>query len=203
MKFKTVSLLFVFIFSSFVFANADYMRPLRQDLSIPAACRSLDVHNFDPDELEYVTFSIEGAEKKGFTYEYPISRGEATQLWKYMKNFIQTGVLPHPSSARLAGFFGILVQNYDQMDFDFQSEGEVLEALAIIQLRSELSDEYYVTGSLQYAAKTAGELDVVVGRKADCGVEIVGEAKLNIKKLNHAKSQLQRFKSFIYQYSPN
>lgn len=183
--------------------GADYMKPLRDDHTIPQACRNLDVQNFDPDELEYVTFSIEGGNKKGFTYEYPMDRSEATLLWKYMRSYIENGNYPNPNSAYLKELFLILVDNYEAMDFDFHSEGEILEALAIIQLRSQISEDYFVTGSLQYNAKTAGELDVVVGRKSDCRVEIVGEAKLNIKKLNHAKSQLQRFKSFIHQYSPN
>lgn len=187
----------------FGFASQDYMNPLRWDESIPEACRDLDVGNFDPDELEYITFGIQGAEARGFDYEYPIARDDAKDLWRAIQRH-RDGHRnpPHFKDRNLLKDFEILVAHYETMDFDFHSEGEVLELLAIVSLKSTLPTDYFVTGSVAYRDKAAGELDLVIGQSSNCRVEVVGEAKLGLKKLGYARRQLERFRNFIRSHSP-
>jgi hypothetical protein len=179
------------------------MQPLRHDESIPEACRDLDIDNFRGENLEYMTYGIEGAEKKGFTYEYPLSRDGASQLWKAMKKLISGEVFrPSFKEPGLQRDYQTLADNYAQMDFDFGSEGEVLELLAIVALKRQLPENYFVTGSLAYfGGKSNGELDLLVGRSSDCHIEVVGEAKLGLRQLSHAHQQLQRFREFIRPYA--
>lgn len=179
-------------------SQGDYMEPLRYDQSIPEHCRNLDVANFEADDIEYITYSIRGAEAKGFTHEYPMSRDDARQLWGAMKSYVAGNQnKPNFSNAALYSHYEKLVQHHKAMDFDFHSEGEILELLAILELRKTLSPEYYVTGSLAYQDKTAGELDIIIGQVSNCKVKVVGEAKLNTGRLGYAQKQLQRFRDFI------
>ncbi|MCB0412595.1 MAG: hypothetical protein KDD22_08725 [Bdellovibrionales bacterium] len=187
---------------SFLSANSvwarGYMDHLRWDQTIPSQCGDLDIEDFDDPKIEFITYSTEGAEDRGFTYEYPIARKEGRQLWEAIRTF-QHGDQERPQfkNPDLYEDFKALTDNYESMGFDFHSEGEVLELLAILAMKSHLTADYFITGSVAYQDKTAGELDIVIGHSQTCKIMVVGEVKLNPRALGHAKSQLQRFKDFI------
>ena len=192
--------LIVALSPSWVWARAagDPIRPLRKDLTIPEDCRDLDIEDFQGRNLETILYGIEGSLAKGFTHAYPIDRGQATQLWNAMKLHIEREDFdPHFRNPELKEAYQILLDNYEAMDFDFHAEGEVLELLAITEIQKQLSDEYFVTGSLSYYGHLNGEVDLVIGRTADCEVEVIGEAKLGVRQANHARQQLRRFRDFI------
>lgn len=144
----------------------------------------------------------------GFTFEYPIDRQHAQTLWRYFKDYsfgepnqdLYESIQNHPQLKR---DFDIIMSNFDEQGFDFQSEGEILESLAIHHLYQEFPENlYFITGSVQYhesySPQTIGEIDILVGRRDTCETVAVGEAKLGRRKtLNKARKQLDRFENFL------
>jgi hypothetical protein len=192
----------VLTFSSFAFAGADFEN-LREDATVPENCKQLDLNDFQgPHEI--ITYGISGAKAVGFTHEYPLSREDANILWVALKNAgsekfrVETKLA---SDAELKRNYDLIEANLD-MGFDFGSEGEVLEALALIDLRKTYPEsEYFHTGGVEYShggSAALGELDVIVGRRSDCHIVVVGEAKLGVSQLYHAQSQMARFDHFIH-----
>jgi hypothetical protein len=182
--------------------GGDYFKSLRNDMTIPEKCREVNLSHFATHELETFYWGPVGAQDRGFTYEYPIERGEASELWSYARQVVQ-GEDPEDIESKISSKpdvlrdFKIIVANYEGMDFDFESEGEVLEILSILEMGEMLSDEFYVYGSVYYADGVAGELDLMVGRNADCQIVSIGEAKLGLKSLGKAREQMDRFKNFL------
>lgn len=178
-------------FSSGVFAD-QYFDYQRTDKNIPEKCRNFKIENFRTAS-KWVIYGISGATKKGFTHEYPISREEATMLWKAINS---------NNSNYKSTQLDILKTDGQVMGFDFKKEGDVLEALALVDLEREYPPNLYVmTGGLAYheagGPSLLGEVDVLVMKKTDCSVVAIGEAKLGHGQLSHAKSQLNRFYDFL------
>ena len=197
-----------------VFNQADaspYFDALRDDQSIPKKCKDLKLKHFQwPAEKFFV--GRKGALDMGFTFEYPLKRSHATTLWKYFRshasgssdaNLLKT----INSSPDLKRDYKIILANYEKQDFDFKSEGEVLEVLAIHQLYSEFPENlYFITGGVEYheefSPMTIGELDIYVGRVDTCELVAVGEVKLGSRKtLNKARKQLNRFENFLIDHN--
>jgi hypothetical protein len=183
-------------------ANADeFLDELRQDKTMPANCQNLRLSHFTPN-IDFIVYGIEGAKQHGFSHEYPISRTEAATLWQTFKNerahqFIDLRVANNLSEAA-----AIIRRWKDPMDFDFGSEGEVLELLALNDLKKTYpEDQYFHTGGIIYheanSHRAIGELDLVIGHRGNCEVTIVGEAKLGIGGLPKAREQIARFRSFL------
>jgi hypothetical protein len=202
-----VVLAWILTFVSFGHAGP-YFTPLREDLSLPANCKEPRLVFFQlPSEKFYV--GRKGALSMGFTFEYPIERQHAKILWHYLKDYsfgtenyeLYEKIQNNPQLKR---DFDIIMSNYDEQGFDFQSEGEVLESLAIHHLYQEFPENlYFITGSVQYhesySPQTIGEIDVLVGRRDTCETIAVGEVKLG-RTLNKAKKQLNRFEDFLLQH---
>lgn len=96
------------------------------------------------------------------------------------------------------------MSRYVEKDFDFDTEGEVLELLALVDLEKEYPpQEYFHTGGIEYTSRyvkqhhTMGELDIVIGRISDCKIVAIGESKLGLHRLGKAKEQLARFMNFL------
>lgn len=168
----------------------------RVDSRVPVNCRDPQIRDYGSVQKLYF-YSITGGLKAGFTNEVELQRGEATTLWQALKsNQALTGVL--------SSLYDFLEASKQTMGFDFQKEGDVLEALALQDLtRIYPETEYFTTGGISYhnqnAGKfeTVGEVDIVVGRRSDCAVVAVGEAKLGVAQLSHAHQQVSRFVSWI------
>ena len=188
-----------------------YFTPLRDDQSVPENCREMKLGFYQlPSETIYI--GRKGAQSMGFTMEYPVSRKNATVLWHYFKAFAQ-GVEKNDvlekilGNAELKRDYEIILRNYQEQDFDFSNEGEILEALAIHQLYQEFpSNHYYITGGVEYheanSPMTIGEIDLFVGLKNSCEAVVVGEVKLGRgKMLNKAKKQIQRFENFLVDHN--
>lgn len=210
---KTVAF-FVFAFGLIVSSAASagygghYFRSLRMDSTVPTHCLDLELNHFESQEIQYFTYSIEGGTRRGFDYEYPMSRKDAKVLWKYIKRYISgTEVDTEAGEFRgrpdLQAHFEILREAYYPKDFSFGSEGEVLELLVIRDLEVDLHPDLYVYGSVQYQDRTAGELDIIVAHRSDCSVFGIGEAKLGIKNLSKARKQLNRFREFLRSHIRN
>lgn len=178
-------------------AQADsYFDFNRNDQEVPAPCRDFKLGYFS-ENSRYVIYGLEGAAAKGFTHEYPLSRKEASVLWKSM----QSSGAPERSGA-LGRELEILVEGRDVKGFAYRNEGDVLEALALSDLEREYPPSiYFHTGGLAYHEAgnpvTIGELDLVVARRSDCKVVMVGEAKLGLEQLGHARKQLRRIDTFL------
>lgn len=206
----TVVLSWVLTLVSFSFANP-YFTNLRDDQSLPEKCKEPSLSFFQlPSETFYVGRS--GALSMGFTFEYPVSRSNATVLWHYFRDFVNgsdnSSLLKKINNdPELKRDFDIIMRNMVEQDFDFKSEGEVLEALAIELLYQEFPENmYYITGGVQYhesySSKTIGELDIWVGRRDTCEAVAIGEVKLGTRKMLHkAHEQLQRFENFLIDHN--
>jgi hypothetical protein len=184
---------------------------LRDDLSVPEHCRDMKLSFYQlPPEKIYV--GREGALDMGFTMEYPIKREDARTLWHYFKGLTEgkddyslyRKIQDNPDLKR---DYDVIINNYLEQDFDFQAEGEILEALAIADLYREFpSNHFYITGGVTYHkpnnSQTIGEVDLFVGLKDTCEAILVGEVKLGRKKsLSKAKQQLGRFENFLIDHN--
>ncbi len=204
--FIVIVITWILTLSTYVFASP-YFTPLRNDLTLPDKCKDPSFKFFQlPSETFFVGRS--GGISMGFTFEYPISRGDASILWRYFKAYTMGEENSHllekiQNDRELKRDYEILMRNFEEQDFDFQSEGEILEALAIEFLYQEFPENlYYITGGVQYhesySPQTIGEIDLWVGRRDTCETVAIGEAKLGTRKtLNKAKEQLRRFESFL------
>lgn len=177
---------------------------LRNDQTIPAHCRETQ-KSFFTKPPGNIIFGAKGSKQRGFHHEHRISREGARQLWDLLarpdhfnEDAFRQAVEREPTLSEDLE----LLRNYGPlMGFDFGSEGEVLELLVLLQLRTMYSaEEYYFTGSVAYhkpdSDRTIGELDIIIGRKSNCEVIVVGETKLGAGSLGKAKEQLQRFMKF-------
>ncbi len=184
---------------------------LRDDQTVPSHCQDMELGFYSlPAEVVYV--GRKGATSMGFSMEYPVSRKNATILWRYFKSLthgspdetVLQQILRNPELKR---DYEILLRNYQEQDFDFTNEGEILEALAIHDLYNEFPENvYYITGGVMYhradSPMTIGELDVFIGRRDSCEAVVVGETKLGTRKmLNKAKKQLSRFEDFLLDHN--
>ncbi len=184
---------------------------LRNDLSVPEQCRDMKLSFYSlPAEVVYV--GRKGAIGMGFSLEYPLSRRNATKLWHYFKAFAQGQEDPFVldqilSDPELKRDYEIIMRNFEEQGFDFVSEGEILEILAIHDLYQDFPEnQYYVTGGVTYhhedSPMTIGEIDLFVGSRDSCEAVVVGEAKLGTgKMLNKAKQQLDRFENFLVDHN--
>jgi hypothetical protein len=185
--------------ASFAAPNPDF-RSTREDPSVPEHCRELTPSSFSNLESQDLFFGITGALERGFTDEVRLDRKDATLLWNQLRGKDKS-VLP----MHLSPLMTELEEARTQMAFTYKSEGEVLEAMALRQLRERYPpSEYFTTGGYTYLNpanpgkfETVGELDVIVGRRTDCAVLRIGEAKLGLKQLGHAREQLRRFRSWL------
>lgn len=186
-------------------AQADqFFRPHRFDQTVPEHCRDMDINFFD-GPFHDVTVGVVGARQKGFTHEIPIRRDQANVLWHVFKERARNSVnmaaerymVQDPS---LEPFYRMIEANYRQMGFTFNSEGDVLELLSLVYMQSVFPpSQYYHTGGYGYIwqSREMGELDMIIGRRTDCEVVVVGQAKLGIGSVSAAWEQIERFKSFV------
>ncbi len=185
-------------------ADADqYFHFNRKDQFVPAHCLETRLEHFATNS-RYFVYGAEKAQAAGFSYEYPISRADASYLWSVFKEQVPNEAVvreelkgkPHLETA-----FSVLLDYGIPMGFDYSKEGDVLEVLALVDLRKIYSPaEYFHTGGIIYEDSTGpqlGEIDVLVGRKSDCSVVALGEAKLGLGQLAHAKKQLRRLHDFL------
>ena len=217
--------LFVMVLCLFVSVTSlaeGYFDNHRYDRNTPAKCLQTKIGDFlPPGELQYFTVGISGAQEKGFSYEYPITRSEAARLWKPSKSYIEQGgkaespMLPkvdHFSKWALPLEIGqdlsdispeeIINSHASDMNFTLGNEGEVLELLASLALERSINPEkYFVSGSVAYrgvhVTRTLGELDLIVAERDSCTIVAVGEVKLGLKGLSKAMRQLKRFHNFL------
>jgi hypothetical protein len=193
--------IFFGLFSGPLSFAQSFFKPLRVDPSVPGHCVQPELSDF-ASASETVFYGITGAVLKGFTHEVALDRKDAATLW----NAKLSGV-PHPPglSRDLMAIFDQLTAMAGASGFTYKAEGEVLEALAINQMASDYPlNEYFITGGISYFEpvgggrfQTLGELDLVVGRRSDCAIVTIGEAKLGVRQINHARSQINRFLVWI------
>lgn len=179
-----------------------YFKSLRDDQTIPEKCREVNLSHFTTHDLDEFYYGPVGANNRGFTHEYPIRRDDAKKLWNMARGLVNGADRRDveqrlKNDQRMLRDFRIVADHYEEMDFDFASEGEILEILAIVDMQDQVPEGYYVYGSVFYHDKVAGELDLMVGRKSDCQIIALGEAKLGLKSLSKARRQLDRFKNFL------
>lgn len=192
-------------------SGSHYFESLRYDTLVPEHCQEVSLDHFETDDLETLFYGPAGAEARGFTHEYPIERHDAKSLWRAAQALLRgedIDVLRRKfdDNDDLLRDLEIVYENYQERGFDFQSEGEILEILAIEDLQQQIGDDYYVYGSVYYQDGVAGELDLMIGRTSDCHIETIGEAKLGLKSLSKAHKQLERFLGFLRRHlktSPN
>lgn len=201
-----VSLVFVlfFVLQSTAFAVATF-RQTRVDAYLPAQCKNIGIQNFDPN-FKTLVYGVVDAKSKGFSHEWPITRQEAALLWAVFYG-ITSGERNVGAEQRLAQMpqlrddFEIFKKFSRGMGFSFAKEGDLLEMFALYDLQKAFNpNEYFFTGGFEYSenqGSTIGELDILVGRKADCKILVVGEAKLGYQALGHAKQQIARFAGFL------
>lgn len=188
-----------------------HFTPLRDDLSIPEHCRDVKLSDFSLP-LEKFFVGRKGAINMGYTFEYPLERNDARTLWFYFRSLAQGNedlnlLNKIKKSPALFRDYQIILRNYQEQDFHFEAEGEVLEILAIHKLYQEFPENtYFITGGVEYheeySSKTIGELDLFVGHRDSCMSVAVGEAKLGTRRmLKKAREQIQRFHNFLINHN--
>lgn len=180
-----------------------YFRNLRSDLTVPEHCRQTELTHFRADQIEFFTMGASGARERGFDQEYPVERDDARILWYAFKKDLHEdeGYMGKIRRSQvLSRDYDILMNNFEEMGFDFTNEGEVLELLAIVAMEQNLPEDRFVYGSVFYQDRVAGELDLMIARADTCAVEAVGEAKLG-RALGKARRQLARFRNFLHSHS--
>lgn len=194
------SLLFLLTAPTFGDEHFDFNR---NDSRIPSQCQEFDLSDFE-DTQSFFTYGVKGSTSRGFDYEVDISREEASQLWDIFKKGEN-----HDSDirAKLSNDPHLLqlfdrIQSAEDMGFDFQKEGDILEVLSLLDLSSRYQDsKYFFTGGLEYRdsehTRTLGELDLLVVERSSCHVVAIGESKLGVKQLSHAHEQLERVHGFL------
>lgn len=181
-----------------------YFKADRADAAVPAHCRDFKLPGFATNS-KYFVYGIDGARSVGFEYEIPLSRLDAAYLWdvfrenKQGSDKVKQEVRKDP---RLERAYDTLLAHSPAMGFTFEREGDVLEVLSLVDLREVYpSTEYFHTGGISYSAQAngnvTGEIDLLVARKSDCAVVAIGEAKLGLGQLSHARKQLQRLHGFL------
>ena len=202
-------LIFAFLISSSALGDS-YFTTTRFDETVPAHCENVKINSFiGAPEKFYV--GRKGARKMGFTFEYPIERDDAKTLWRYFKKLaygevdyaLKKKILSEP---KLKRDYDIVIKNFEEQGFDFGSEGEILEILAIEQLYREFPENhYFISGAVnyhqEYSPTIVGEIDVYVAERETCRKVAIGEVKLGRKKtLNKARQQLTRLSQFLRKY---
>jgi len=185
------------LLGSFNAHSDQYFENLRVDAYVPTYCRDFSLESFS-NVKEWFIYGIDGYTDRGFDYEYPLSRDNATWLWEAFKN----GREPQQWPRKLTREVEIIKEFKGPMGFEFGSEGEVLELLSLVDLEKRFSRrDYFMTGGVMYhegpGQRTIGELDIMVGDMKTCEIVAVGEAKLGTSGLSKAKQQLARFKVFL------
>lgn len=184
--------------------KSKYMRSVRIDRHAPCDCKPFRVEQFSSNDI---TYFVEGISRtKGADHRIDISRDDARLLWhslnsKKSQQYREQQVAKINRSPKLTSYYEDLYATKDLYGFDFVVEGDVLEAITIIEMQKNYSpDEFFVTGGISYnnskGTQTVGELDVVVYERATCKVVSVGEAKLT-KGSTKARKQLARFRRFL------
>ncbi len=203
-SYSLASLLSITLFWGAQVQAQAYLQPHRLDQTLPQHCLDMQPRYFDGPFAD-MTVGIAGATQKGFTHEIPIQRDQANVLWHVFKArargaqdfYAERFMYSDPS---LEPFYGMIESNYRQMGFTFGSEGDVLELLALVYLRSMFPVErYYHTGGYGYfyGGREVGELDIIVGERQNCDVVVVGQAKLGLGSGSSAWEQIRRFKNYI------
>lgn len=176
---------------------------LRHDMTVPEKCQTTQIEHFN-DDIEFFAAGITGAKSRGFDYEYAIERNEVRLLWDiFLKDLHHDESYMNKvrQSERLSAQYQILLDNYEIMDFEFSNEGAIFELLAIVDLKKQYDDRYFITGSVAYHSarnpRTIGELDLVIALADSCEVIAVGEAKAGKNGYGKARKQLQRFRGFL------
>ena len=184
-------------FSLEVFSEIS-MERLRDDLDIPTYCSTVKVSHFKKNinQIKYFTYGSKGSTAHGFDYEVSIPRKTATKIWSAYKKGKDLLSL-FQSDPLILGFVKTILRDIKRKKYDLYSEGEILESLALEDLKKYYSEDlYFFTGGVSYSrnsrTNTLGELDLIVAKKKDCTVVAVGESKLGLR-LGKAKAQLKRF----------
>ncbi|MFK8137024.1 MAG: hypothetical protein AB8E15_01575 [Bdellovibrionales bacterium] len=179
-----------------------YFETQRKNSLTPNHCQELDIVDFN-GPIDWVSYSVKGGKEAGFTDEINIGRHEAGLMWRYFKagqgraSSIRRELYKNPRTKELLD----TLEEYGRiMDYDYKVEGEILEVLSLVDLANQFNpNEFFFTGGYAYSntkGRVVGELDIIVGRRSDCRIVVVGESKLGISRLGKAKRQLQRFRSF-------
>ena len=189
------------LFTNFAYAD-QYFETKRYSHLTPKHCQEFNIRYFD-GSISWVTYSIHGALDNGFTHAVDLSRHEAAHAWRYLREYVYRGPdkrWPYTQSKRGNFIMTRLEQARAYWGFTYGSEGEVLEALSLLDLANFYDPkDYFFTGGIEYSyagGRVLGELDIIVARRSDCKVLVVGESKLGLHRLSKAKEQLARFRAF-------
>jgi hypothetical protein len=185
--------------------DSELMKTTRIDRHVPCACKPFRVSQFKDSDIEYFIGGINST--KGADDIIDLDRREATTLWNSLdESKSESSRLSAKNKlakdAQLLGYYEDLLAIKDLHGFDFVNEGEILEALSILDLEEKYpTDQYFATGGIMYFAlkgqSTTGELDLVVFERDSCKVVLVGEAKLS-RSTSKAREQLARFRGFLH-----
>lgn len=199
-----LSFLFAVLLAQSALADK-YFETLRYNSLTPKHCQEFDINFFDQN-ITWITYGIVGSKQVGFTHEYPINREEARLAWYFIRENNYHGKTGNKQldTKRMQYFLTLLEQARHYMGYEYRSEGEILEALALIDLTNYYNPkEYFFTGSISYSrghGPVVGELDIIVARRDNCHVVVIGESKLGSHRLSKAREQLQRFHRFLTQH---
>jgi hypothetical protein len=193
----------VFVLLSNLALADQFFETKRYSHLTPEHCQEFNINYFG-GPLQFVTYSITGATDNGFTNGIKLARHEAAQMWRLLRDHKYTGPdsrWPITQIPRMQKILVNLETAREFMGFTYKVEGEILEALVLIDLGKHFDpSEYFFTGGIEYShgsGRVLGELDIIVARRSDCKVVVVGESKLGLHRLNKAKRQLARFRNFL------
>lgn len=186
--------------------SSPLMKTTRIDRHAPCNCKPFKVSQFSDRNIDYFIGGINST--NGADTRIDLDREDARTLWNSLNESKSAsfraearGKLDH--DRQLVGYYNSLNSMKDLYGFDFVVEGEVLEALSLLDLEEKYpKDKYFATGGIMYFEKkggnVTGELDLVVYERSSCEVVSIGEAKLS-KSTSKAREQISRFRRFLSQ----
>ena len=196
------SFLSVTVFTASVSAD---MRAMRNDPVVPNRCSMPSADVFKSNTVQKITYSTLGGKRRGFTHEYPIFRSDARILWQVAKRgrADQATLRRLRANEQLWNAYQDIIDAQRTYEFDFDKEGDVLEALSLMEVTRQMNENnYFLTGGIEYyherQGRTLGEIDLWLARRSDCTVVAIGEMKLNPRRVSKANKQLERFQNYIW-----
>ncbi len=202
--------LLILLISLLAYPSASHASMLlqRSVRDIPEHCRSMEPIHFSRG-FSKILMSVEDlpADIKGVqTLEFPYSREDIHILWRYLRaragSSSGAGLMsPLAQNPSLGPTLEKIINSHEDHGIDFRAEGDVLEIMGLLHFEEEYpANEYFVFSGLAYGKSNTqilGELDLIVARRSDCQVVLIGEAKANGHSLKEGYSQLQRFEKWL------
>jgi hypothetical protein len=191
-------------------AEDSYFRLGHPNADLAASCGPLQLSQF-MNVQQVATISLKGARAHGFDMELNLTRSQVQFLNRALRDGTPDAKVTKTLRSmprHIQAIFKRAREVWRQRGFSLGQDGQILELLAGIKLEQQFPPEDYIhLSGVSYMGinnvgemkRSVGELDIVVVRRSDCRVVVIGECKLNSNSVGRARLQLSQFGLYLYQ----